>query len=166
MKGAERRGRASGDVDLSRDVRLVAVDFERDKLEDALPRAGFRADEPSCWIWEGVTVYLTLDAIRATLRAVAALSAPESVLAVTYSPPLDGLLASLAPVVKRAFALFGEPIRSMITQGEMAQLLDEVGFSIREDTSTADWAARYWPFESLDHIRSLERLAVAVRRAS
>ena len=52
-------------------ARYVACDFERDDFLVQLSRAGFRADEPSLVLWEGVTPYLQEDAVRATLRRVA-----------------------------------------------------------------------------------------------
>jgi methyltransferase (TIGR00027 family) len=48
-------------------VRLVSVDFERDDLAAELEKHGYRADSRTFFIWEGVTQYLTEDAVRATL---------------------------------------------------------------------------------------------------
>src|SRR5207244_5763641 len=40
-------------------VTFVAVDFERESLGAALDRAGHDRSSPTCWIWEGVVMYLT-----------------------------------------------------------------------------------------------------------
>lgn len=53
-----------------RSVHLVPLDFERDDLIGALTERGFRADARTFFIWEGVTQYLTEDAVRATLSAL------------------------------------------------------------------------------------------------
>ena len=53
-------------------VRLVPLDFEHDDLIAALAEHGYRADARTFFIWEGVTQYLTDDAVRATLDAAAA----------------------------------------------------------------------------------------------
>lgn len=56
-------------------VRLVPVDFERDDLAAELAKHGYRASARTFFVWEGVTQYLTEDAVRATfsyLRSAAA----------------------------------------------------------------------------------------------
>ena len=47
-------------------VRLVPMDFERDDLATVLAEHGYRTDYRTFFIWEGVTQYLTEDAVRAT----------------------------------------------------------------------------------------------------
>jgi methyltransferase (TIGR00027 family) len=60
--------RAVGTVPAS--VRLVPVDFERDDLIEVLAASGYQTDARTFFIWEGVTQYLTEDAVRATLAAL------------------------------------------------------------------------------------------------
>jgi methyltransferase (TIGR00027 family) len=52
-------------------VTLVPVDFNRDRLNDALARAGFRAGVRSVVLWEGTVPYLSAAAVDETLRFVA-----------------------------------------------------------------------------------------------
>jgi methyltransferase (TIGR00027 family) len=60
--------RATGSVPES--VHLVPLDFERDDLMGALNAHGYRPDTRTFFVWEGVTQYLTEDAVRATLAAL------------------------------------------------------------------------------------------------
>lgn len=60
--------RAIGGVPAS--VHLVPLDFEHDDLIGALTGHGYRPDARTFFIWEGVTQYLTEDAVRATLTAL------------------------------------------------------------------------------------------------
>lgn len=60
--------RAIGGVSAS--VQLVPLDFERDDLIDTLTDHGYRTDSRTFFIWEGVTQYLTENAVRATLNAL------------------------------------------------------------------------------------------------
>ena len=60
--------RAIGAVPAS--VHLVPLDFERDDLMSRLTEHGYRAEARTLFIWEGVTQYLTEDAVRATLTAL------------------------------------------------------------------------------------------------
>ncbi len=61
----------------------VSCDFERDDFLDRLVAAGFDTNTPALLLWEGVTPYLSEDAIRATLARIAACH-PESVLLFDY----------------------------------------------------------------------------------
>jgi methyltransferase (TIGR00027 family) len=51
-------------------VHLVPLDFEHDDLISTLTGQGYRTDARTFFIWEGVTQYLTEDAVRATLEAL------------------------------------------------------------------------------------------------
>jgi methyltransferase (TIGR00027 family) len=64
-------------------VRLVPVDFERDDLAAELAKHGHRADARTFFIWEGVTQYLTEDAVRATFEYLRT-AAPGGRLVFTY----------------------------------------------------------------------------------
>lgn len=141
----------------------VAIDFETEVLADVMLRAGFDPDARSFWIWEGVTVYLTPDAIKETLRVVASLSAPGSRIALTYSMALGGWVGAAMPIAKRAFSLAGEPLKTPIEEGEMWTILEREGFGRVSDEPTSGWAARYYPWQT-HAARDIERLAVAERR--
>jgi methyltransferase (TIGR00027 family) len=56
--------------ELPRWVRLVALDFERDDLLTILAEYGYRTEMRTFFIWEGVTQYLTGEAVRATLEGL------------------------------------------------------------------------------------------------
>ena len=118
-------------------VRFVPVDFERESLDAALDRAGHDRASATCWIWEGVVMYLTRQAMRATLAAVAGRSAPASSLILNYHTSHGTLLARLM------LRLVGEPQISMWTRDEMAADLASVGFVVREDSGMEEWNARF-----------------------
>jgi methyltransferase (TIGR00027 family) len=70
-------------------LRLVPVDFEAGaSWWQRLVEAGFEASQPAIVASTGVTMYLTRDAIAATLRQVATL-APGSTFAMTFMLPID-----------------------------------------------------------------------------
>jgi methyltransferase (TIGR00027 family) len=116
---------------------FVAIDFERESLENVLERAGHDRSLPTCWIWEGVVMYLTHDAMRATLTSVAARSAPGSTLIVNYHTIHRHLISRLI------FWLIGEPQISAWTPDQMAADLRSAGFVVREDTGMADWNRQF-----------------------
>lgn len=64
-------------------VRFVPIDFQQQTLEAGMAAAGFSGAVPTLFLWEGVTNYLTEDAVDATLRWCAR-AAPGSVVVFTY----------------------------------------------------------------------------------
>src|SRR5215467_1934828 len=77
---------------IARPVNLTyaAVDFETQTLTDGLAGAGFDFGSRAVVSWIGVTMYLTMEAIRGTLAQLARL-ARGSTLALTYNLPLSAL---------------------------------------------------------------------------
>jgi methyltransferase (TIGR00027 family) len=118
-------------------VRFVPIDFERDSLDAVLRRAGHDRSSPTCWIWEGVVMYLTRDAMRATLADIARRSAAGSTLIVNYHTAHRRLIARLL------FRVIGEPQISAWTPEGMAADLSSVGFVVREDSGISDWNERF-----------------------
>jgi methyltransferase (TIGR00027 family) len=118
-------------------VVFVPIDFERDSLHDALARAGHDANVATCWIWEGVVMYLTHEAMLATLRQLTTRSAKGSVLIINYHTELRRGIFGLV------LRLLGEPFKTKSSPTELAADLSAVGFRVEDDSGVADWAARY-----------------------
>jgi methyltransferase (TIGR00027 family) len=84
-------------------VHLVPVDFERDDLSAALAAHQYRSAIRTFFIWEGVTQYLTADAVAATFEYLGH-AAPSSRLVFTYVRRdfIDGVnLYGAAPLYRR-----------------------------------------------------------------
>jgi methyltransferase (TIGR00027 family) len=136
-------------------VTFVPMNFETESLDAVLDRAGHDRSSPTCWIWEGVVMYLTRDAMLATLAGIAARSAPGSTLIVNYHTVHRRLFARLM------FRLIGEPQISAWTPEEMAADLRSVGFVVRDDSSMADWNNRFAQGKARVERGSYMRAAVA-----
>lgn len=65
-------------------VTLVPIDFDHQAIADVLAGTGYRTDARTFTIWEGVTQYITADAIDGTLHFVASNTAVGSKIAFTY----------------------------------------------------------------------------------
>ena len=65
-------------------VRYIGVDFNRQSIMEVLADASFDPSRQACWIWEGVTNYLTAEAVDGALRQIAGISAKGSLLLFTY----------------------------------------------------------------------------------
>lgn len=138
-------------------VTFVPVNFETESLDTALDGAGHDRTAPTCWIWEGVVMYLTRDAMRATLAAIAGRSAPGSALIVNYHTLHRRLFARLM------FRLIGEPQISAWSPDEMAADLRSAGFSVRQDSGMMDWNERLARGDAKVERGSYMRVAVAVK---
>jgi methyltransferase (TIGR00027 family) len=128
-------------------LRLVPVDFEAgDAWWERLTAAGFDSAQPATVASTGVSMYLTKDAIAATLRQVAAL-APGSALAMSFMLPIELAEPELRPGIERAAAgarANGTPFISFFTPAEMLTLAREAGFRAVEHVSAAELAERYF----------------------
>ncbi len=158
-----KRRRARSLTPHAREVRFVAVDFERERVDERLREEGFDGAEPTAWLWEGVVPYLEPAATRSTLSRIAALSAPGSALAVTYGTTHDRIwLERFAGPVHLGFRILGEPLRGLTTIEAFHAMLADTGWRPGADTGPRDWRARYgWGHDVLLTIE--ERLVVATR---
>jgi methyltransferase (TIGR00027 family) len=128
-------------------LRLVPVDFEAgDAWWERLAASGFDAGRPAVVASTGVSMYLTREAIAATLRQVASL-APGSTLAMSFLLPLELADPEARPGLQRAAdgaRASGTPFISFFTPAEMLALAREAGFRDVEHVSAAALAERYF----------------------
>jgi methyltransferase (TIGR00027 family) len=128
-------------------LRLVPVDFEAgDTWWERLSRSGFDSSRPAVVASTGVSMYLTKEAVEATLRQVAAL-APGSTLVMSFMLPIEMADPALRPGIERAAAgarASGTPFISFFTPEEMLTLGRQAGFKSVEHVSSASLAERYF----------------------
>jgi len=128
-------------------LRLVPVDFEAGDLWlRELTRAGFDRAKPALLTSTGVSMYLTRDAIAATLREVAAL-APGSTFAMTFMLPFELADPAVRPgleLAAKGARNSGTPFISFFTPAEMLELARSCGFHAVQHVSAADLATRYF----------------------
>jgi methyltransferase (TIGR00027 family) len=136
-------------------VTFVPIDFTTESLDSVLKTCGHDRMSPTCWIWEGVVMYLTRDVMRATLSAVAGRSAPGSTLIVNYHMQHRRWFASVV------FSLIGEPQLTAWTPEEMAADLESAGYVVREDSGMLDWNDRFAGGQARAERGSYMRIAVA-----
>ena len=136
-------------------LRFVPVDFEAGEAWwDALVAAGFDPARPAVVASTGVTMYLTGEAIAATLRQVAGL-APGSVLAMTFLRPaelLDPVERVGFEIAERGARASGTPWLSMFAPEAFVALVRDAGFTNVDYLSADDTTARYFA-ERTDGLR-------------
>ena len=80
----KRRLRAAR-VDVPPNLTYARCDFAVDSLSEVLLAAGYKADEKTFYIWEGVCMYLSEESVRQTLRTIATESMSGSSLVLDYA---------------------------------------------------------------------------------
>jgi methyltransferase (TIGR00027 family) len=140
-------------------VTFVTANFLNDDLLDNLRRAGFDPAKPALFLWEGVTYYLSREAMEGTFRAIAT-SAPGSVVVFDYATdavikmyrkPLGRLHKAILKAVRESqtFWISSEPP----VKDTLATLMNTYGLSLREHLS--------WGYET-KRKRSFGGLAAAI----
>lgn len=160
---ARKQNKVSGLSPVARSVVFVAVDFERDSLAVNLGAAGFRESEPTAWVWEGVVMYLTDDAVRRTLGEIARCSLLGSMLIVNYHEPHSGLGGREGLFRRVLLPLWGEPQIGQRTPEGMQAEVRAAGFELVSDTRPSDWARALGAKEPVGQFATVMRLLVARR---
>ncbi len=137
---------AEAGIDVPATLTFVPADFEHGDMGSALRRAGFQADQATCVSWMGVTMYLTAEAVMATLRTVAGLAA-GSRLCFDYRVPvtmLNPVERVINEVIGQRAAAMGEPWLSTFDPTQLQRQLLELGFSTAKNSTPEDLNARYF----------------------
>ena len=91
------------------EVTFVPIDFEEEDIAETLGGAGYRPDLKSLFLWEGVTMYLSRQAVDGTLEFIREDAAAGSRIIFDYV---------LASVLRRENRLYGEAaIRKTVFRG-------------------------------------------------
>jgi len=121
-------------------VRFITLDFNRQSVTEVLAQAGFDKTQPACFVWEGVTNYLTPEAVDRVLRQIRQ-SARQSTLLFTY---IDrGVLDNPAQFfgarkVMARLESYGEPWTFGFHPEELDTYLAARGFQLLSNLSVAE----------------------------
>jgi len=119
-------------------VKFVSANFLTDNWLDNLARADFDPRKPTFFLWEGVTYYLSREAMEKTFRTIATL-APGSVVVFDYGTDAN-IKASRRPFCRlhKAILKFVRESQTFWISSEppvkknLAALMDVYGLSLRE----------------------------------
>jgi methyltransferase (TIGR00027 family) len=84
---------------IPKELVFVPIDFDRESIADALGNAGYANNQRTLFIWEGVTMYLTSDAVDRTLDFIRCSAMEESIVVFDYV---------YASVLRRENKFYGE----------------------------------------------------------
>ena len=137
---------ASAQLEIPASVAFAGVDFETDTLAGQLRRAGFRADQPACFAWLGVSFYLSPESVFDTLAYVASLPA-KSVIAFDYRVDpalLDPADRRADDYISKLVAERGEPWMSHFDPQALQAELRRTGFSSATNVEPREFNERYF----------------------
>lgn len=154
---ARKRSKLPEEIHNSENVTYVSVDFNHQSLSEQLLAAGFDQSKSTVFTLEGVSQYITKEAITSTIKELASLTQKTS--STFFISYVDELLvkepeacfgkgypkaAQRAETIRRLSAKVGEPWISFYTAEEMKNLLSQNGFSLKENKSLADLNSVYF----------------------
>ncbi len=120
-------------ISIPRQLFFVPINFNKESLNDVLPKAGYDRSKKSIFLWEGVTYYLTGEAVKETLASIRNNSGPESSVAFDYF---------YKSAIERKTDFYGskeiceavsrnqEPFQFGIEDGQIKSFLSEQGFEV------------------------------------
>ena len=154
---ARKRSKLPENLTNSENVTYVSVDFTHQSLAEQLIAAGFDISKPTVFTLEGVSQYITKEAVSSTIEELATLIQTTS--ATFFISYVDELLdkdpeacfgkgypnaARRAETIKSLSAKVGEPWISFYTAEEIASLLSRNGFSVAENVTLEDLNSLYF----------------------
>jgi methyltransferase (TIGR00027 family) len=137
---------AASGVVVPDNLHWVPIDFEQQTLAAGLRDAGFDALRPAFFSWLGMTQYLTLPAIDTTLKVVAALPSPSTIILSFMLPDIDlpSEEAATARAVADDAARTGEPWLTRVSPQDLAGRLSQLGFRQVVHLTPQEANARYF----------------------
>lgn len=134
--------RALGAIPAS--VHLVPLDFERDDLFGMLSQHGYRADARTFFVWEGVTQYLTEDAVRTTLAALqTAPAGSRLVFSYVRADFIDGRNMYDAAVLYKRFRQRRQVWKFGLDPGDVGAFVGEYGWRLVEQAGPDYYLQHY-----------------------
>ncbi|MBN2005769.1 MAG: SAM-dependent methyltransferase [Anaerolineae bacterium] len=133
-------------------VTYVPIDFNTQTLEQRLAVSGYDPQRKTLFIWQGVTQYLTPEAVDGTLAFVAGHSGPGSAIIFDYmdaallagSPPPDKGYHGELSGMRRNRWLSGESLVFGIPEDEITAFLETRGFQNVQNAGAQALKERYF----------------------
>jgi methyltransferase (TIGR00027 family) len=145
-------------------VRFVPIDFNTQNLGDELVKAGYDKDKRTLFLWEGVTQYITLEAVTGTLEYIASCSKGSQIV-FTYVLKSLFISSESFPEYQTTIKLakrVGEEWITGLESEKMSAFIEQCGLALIEDVGNTDYKKRYFePIGREMAIMPIERIAYA-----
>ncbi|PYS37452.1 MAG: hypothetical protein DMG14_21165 [Acidobacteria bacterium] len=130
----KKRRLADASIHTPAHVHFAEIDFKKDVLREVLGNAGYQPADKTFFIWEGVSMYLTEDAVRETLRTISRYSAPGSSLVMDFAGrAMIELLQNFPELSQHNYTThWGEPWIFGLPDTREREFFRECGLELRE----------------------------------
>ena len=151
------------------DLVFVPIDFDRDSLPQRLDRAGFKRDERSLIVLEGVLMYLLPQSVDQTFHTIQELTAPGSEVVFDYmhaSVLRNENIYYGEKGMAESMAKTGEQWHFGIEKGEIGRFLSRYGFELHDHRDGRELEEMYFKDPSgrtVGRVNGTHCLARAVR---
>jgi methyltransferase (TIGR00027 family) len=148
---------------LPKKIRYVGIDFNKNDFELELKNAGYEAALPTLFVWEGVTNYLTSEAVDSTVRWCSR-AAPKSQLVFTY---IDKEVLSNpssfygTEKIVQILQDVGERWTFGLEPAKLASYLKERGLKLESDLNATQYREQYFK-DAASRMKGYEFYRVAV----
>lgn len=135
-------------------VEFVSIDFEKEKLSDALLRSQYQPSEIAFFSWLGTTHYLTPETTLTTLQNIVSIAPSGSELVMDYSidyKQLQGIERYGAFALTHFTHFLKEPLLGTFIPSDLHQAVEKMGYEVVEDLSGIDITTRYF-YQRADYI--------------
>jgi methyltransferase (TIGR00027 family) len=122
----------AANIEIPENLKFVAFDFEKQTLSQAFNVGDIRTDQVTLFTWLGVQMYLTDQAVRATLKVLGRHPSGSELIMDFISPSyvLEGGIAEKSvDYLQKVVTDMGEPVKSKYYEHELEAILQESGFS-------------------------------------
>ena len=136
-------------------VEFVSIDFEKEKLSDALLRSSYDSKMPTFFSWLGTTHYLKPETTLATLQNIASIAHLNSEVVMDYSidyKQLQGIERIGSFAIAQFTRFLKEPLIGTFTSEHLHQTVEKMGYVVLEDLSGTEITKRYF-HQRADQIR-------------
>ena len=133
-------------VTLPPQLTFVPIDFTRDDMAETLTNAGYKPDQTTLFIWEGVCYYLPPQTVDETLRFVREHAPAGSTLCFDYMLAASDLAGRYGAQPSRAAMetmYTAEPLLFDLEEAHVPAFLAQRGFTLAEHLTAQDMEARY-----------------------
>ena len=154
---ARKRSKLPSKLANSKNVTYLTVDFTHQSLAKQLIESGFDESKPSIFTLEGVSQYITKEAVKSTIKEIAMLT--QKVSSIFFISYVDELLnknpeacfgkdypraAKRAKLITNLSAKAGEPWISFYSADEIKSLFSQNGYSIKKNVTFDDLNSLYF----------------------
>lgn len=143
------------EISLPEDLVFVPIDFDQENLFEVLAKAGFQVGQRNLFLWEGVTMYISAEAVDSTLEFIHRRSARGSRIVFDY------IYASVLrqenrfygePEIFKTVSRVGEGWTFGLEEGQIKPFLEERGFGIVAHYTPLELEKKYLTAEDGAHL--------------